>query len=326
MAPIISTVSSLRHTRFPLLATLFQGSFPFAFTVTFRPTYQLPFLSRSLSSTSEMSSLSIPVNVPKATEDADQIRKAFEGWGTNEGIIISILAHRSAAQRHQIRHVYAEAYGDDLLKALVKELTHDFEKLVRLWMLDSAERDATLAYESARRWGPGSRALIEIACARSSDELFSARRAYHALYKRSIEEDVAAHAEGDFKKLLVLLLTAYRYEGPEVNMPLANAEAKLLHEKIRNKAYADEEMIRILTTRSKAQLTATFNAYNNEYGHPINKDLKSDTSDEFLSVLRAIIKCITCPEKHFEKTIRLAIGKMGTDEELSLCHCNSGRG
>ncbi|KAG0482807.1 hypothetical protein HPP92_010891 [Vanilla planifolia] len=97
-------------------------------------------------------------------------------------------------------------------------------------------------------------------------------------------------------------------------MPLANAEAKLLHEKIRNKAYADEEMIRILTTRSKAQLTATFNAYNNEYGHPINKDLKSDTSDEFLSVLRAIIKCITCPEKHFEKTIRLAIGKMGTDE------------
>ncbi|KAG0482830.1 hypothetical protein HPP92_010914 [Vanilla planifolia] len=241
MAPIISTVSSLRHKRFPLLATLFQGSFPFAFTVTFRPTYQLPFLSRSLSSTSEMSSLSIPVNVPTATEDADQLRKAFEGWGTNEGIIISIIAHRSAAQRHQIRHVYAEAYGDDLLKALVKALTHDFE-------------------------------------------------------------------------LLVLLLTAYRHEGPEVNMPLAKAEAKLLHEKIRNKAYADEEMIRILTTRSKAQLTATFNAYNNEYGHPINKDLKSDPSDEFLSVLRAIIKCITCPEKHFEKTIRLAIGKIGTDE------------
>lgn len=31
-------------------------------------------------------------------------------------------------------------------------------------------------------------------------------------------------------------------------------------------------------------------------------------------MLRAIIRCITCPERYLEKVIRLAINKMGTDE------------
>jgi annexin A7/11 len=42
-------------------------------------------------------------------------------------LIISILAHRNAAQRNLIRQVYAEAYGQDLLKDLDKELSSDFE-------------------------------------------------------------------------------------------------------------------------------------------------------------------------------------------------------
>ena len=51
----------------------------------------------------------------------------IEGWGTNEGLIISILGHRNAAQRKLIRQTYAETFGEDLLKALEKELTNDFE-------------------------------------------------------------------------------------------------------------------------------------------------------------------------------------------------------
>lgn len=51
----------------------------------------------------------------------------FAGWGTNEALIISVLAHRNAAQRKLIREIYNETYGEDLLKALDKELSSDFE-------------------------------------------------------------------------------------------------------------------------------------------------------------------------------------------------------
>lgn len=49
------------------------------------------------------------------------------GWGTNEALIISILAHRNAAQRKSIQETYSQSYGEDLLKALDKELSSDFE-------------------------------------------------------------------------------------------------------------------------------------------------------------------------------------------------------
>ncbi|XP_010268092.1 PREDICTED: annexin D1 [Nelumbo nucifera] len=261
-----------------------------------------------------MSTLVVPESIPSAIEDCEQLRKAFQGWGTNEKLIISILAHRNAAQRKIIRQTYAEKYGEDLLKSLERELTSDFEIVVLLWTLDPTDRDAFLANEATRKWKATNQVLLEIACTRTSNELLSARQAYHARFKRSLEEDVAYHTTGDFRKLLVPLVSSYRYEGPEVNTTLAKSEAKILHEKIKEKAYNHEDVIRILTTRSKEQLIATFNNYNNDFGNAINKDLKADPKDEFQAALRALVKCLTRPEKYFEKALRLAINKNGTDE------------
>lgn len=44
------------------------------------------------------------------------------------------------------------------------------------------------------------------------------------------------------------------------------------------------------------------------------QDLKDDPKDEFLALLRATVKCLIHPEKYFEKVVRLAINKRGTDE------------
>ncbi|KAL5556033.1 hypothetical protein UlMin_038269 [Ulmus minor] len=261
-----------------------------------------------------MATLTVPAHVPSPVEDAEQLRKAFEGWGTNEELIISILTHRNSQQRKLIRQAYTDAYGEDLLKALDKELSSEFERAVLLWTLEPAERDALLAYESTKRFTSNQWVLVEIACTRSAHELFLARKAYHARYKRSLEEDIAYHTSGDFRKLLLPLVTALRYDGDEVNTTLAKSEAKILREKITDKAYSDDDFIRILATRSKAQLNATLNHYNNSYGNGINKDLKHDPKDEFLKLLRSIIKCLTVPEKYYEKALRQAINKTGTDE------------
>ncbi|KAL5128687.1 Annexin D1 [Glycine soja] len=120
---------------------------------------------------------------------------------------------------------------------------------------------------------------------------------------------------GTIKPFLILpLVSSYRYEGDEVNLNLAKTEAKLLHEKISNKAYNDDDFIRILATRSRAQINATLNHYKDAFGKDINKNLKADPKDKFLSLLRATVKCLIRPEKYFEKVVRLAINKRGTDE------------
>lgn len=87
------------------------------------------------------------------------------------------------------------------------------------------------------------------------------------------------------------LVTAYRYDGPEVNATLATSEARILHEKITEKAYNDEELIRIISTRSKAQLNATFNHYNDQFGNAISKVCAYVIFKVSLTV--AILLCLT---------------------------------
>lgn len=72
-------------------------------------------------------------------------------------------------------------------------------------------------------------------------------------------------------QLLLLLVSSYRYNGDEVNMTVAKSEAKILHEKIKGKHYSDDDVIRIVATRSKAQVNATLNQYKNEFGNDILK-------------------------------------------------------
>ncbi|KAM0054540.1 putative annexin [Helianthus debilis subsp. tardiflorus] len=228
------------------------------------------------------------------------------GWGTNEDLIIQILAHRNGDQRKKIRETYHETHGEDLLKDLDSELSSDFQP---------AERDAYLVNQATKKLTASNWVIMEVACTRSSHHLLSVRQAYHAKYKKSMEEDVAHHTSGDFRKLLVPLVSAFRYEGDEVNMTLAKTEAKTFHEKICDKAYSDDDLIRILTTRSKSQLNATFNHYNDQFGNAITKDLKADPENEYLKLLRSTIKCLTVPEKYYEKVLRLAINKLGTDEK-----------
>ncbi|XVF15207.1 hypothetical protein REPUB_Repub09cG0130600 [Reevesia pubescens] len=262
-----------------------------------------------------MATLTVPSTVPYVSEDCEQLKKAFEGWRTNEGVIINILGHRKAKQHKLLQKTYAKAYGEDLLKVLDKELTSDFERVVLLWTLDPVERDALLANEATKKWiSSNIQVLMEIACTRSANQLLHARQTDHARYKKSLEEDVAQHTTGDFRKLLLPLVSAYRYEGDDVNMTLAKSEAKLLHEKISDEAYNDDDLIRVFSTRSKAKINATLNHYKNEFGNDINKDLKPDSEDEFLALLRATVKCLVRPEIYFEEVLRLAINKRGTNE------------
>ncbi|EOY19935.1 hypothetical protein QUC31_005893 [Theobroma cacao] len=252
---------------------------------------------------------------PSAVEDAEALQKACKGWGTDEKAIISVLGHRNAAQRKQIRLAYEELYQEDLIKRLESELSGDFEKAVYRWVLDPADRDAVLANVAIKKISPDHHVVIEISCTRSPEELLAVRRAYQARYKHSLEEDVAAHTKGDIRKLLVALVSAFRYDGEEINTRLANSEANILHDAIKDKAFNHEEVVRILSTRSKMQLMATFNRYRDDQGTTITKKLLGESGDEFLVALRTAVRCFNDPKKYFEKVLRNSIKGIGTDED-----------
>ncbi|MED6108828.1 hypothetical protein PIB30_027782 [Stylosanthes scabra] len=247
-------------------------------------------------------------------EDAESLRNAFQGWGTDEKTVISILGHRNVHQRQQIRRAYEEIFQEDLIKRLESEIKGDFEKAVYRWMLEHADRDAVLI-NVAIKSGMNYNIIVEISTVLSPEELLAVRRAYLNRYKRSLEEDVAAHTSGHLRQLLLGLVTAYRYIGDEINGKLAQSEAEILHEAVKEKKGSQEEAIRVLSTRSKTQLIATFNRYREIHGTSLTKKLLDEASDEFQKALYTAIRCITDHVKYYEKVVRDAIKRVGTDED-----------
>ncbi|KAI5008570.1 annexin D3-like [Hordeum vulgare subsp. vulgare] len=274
-----------------------------------------------------MSAIAVPSPVPSPSDDAEGIRKALQGWRADKEALVRILARRTAAQRSAIRRAYAFLFREPLLNSFRQRLsrqycpvTVDFWKAIILWTMDPAERDANLVHGALRRRGDGDHlaVLVEVSCASDPDHLVAVRRAYRSLFGCSVEEDLAScpALQQPLRKMLVSLVSSYRYGGDRVDADVAKLEASQLSEAVRKKQPHHDEVVRILSTRSKPQLRATFRRYREDHGTDIVDDIDSRCSSQFARTLKSAVWCLTSPEKHFAEMIRESVVGLGTYEDM----------
>uniref|UniRef100_A0A5B6Z084 Annexin n=1 Tax=Davidia involucrata TaxID=16924 RepID=A0A5B6Z084_DAVIN len=265
-----------------------------------------------------MGTLRVPDTVPPPAQDCERLKEAFKGWGTDEKAIIWVLGHRNASQRRKIRDTYQQLYNKSLIDCLQSELSGDFRKAVILWTYDPPERDARLANEVLKSKKKGINQLqviVEIACASSPHHLMAVRQAYCSLFDCSLEEDITTNVSLPLRKILVGLVSSYRYDREVVDLNVVSLEAAKLHEAIKAKQLDHDNVMWILCTRNVCQLKATFECYKKNYGNPIDQDIKKCGNGILESILKVVIWCTDSPEKHFAEVIRASIVGLGTDED-----------
>ncbi|TVU37408.1 hypothetical protein EJB05_10721, partial [Eragrostis curvula] len=277
-----------------------------------------------------MSTVAVPSPVPTPSDDAESLKKALQGnasrWRADKGALIEILCRRTAAQRAAIRRAYVFLQREHLLNCFRDNLSRhcqlsvDFWKAMLLWTMDPAERDANLVHEALKRQKDENYilVLIEVSCASTPDHLMAVRSFYRDLFGCSVEEDVASSRalQEPLKKMLVSLVSSYRYAGEHVDMDVAKLEAAQLSEAVREKQLQGNEVARIISTRSKSQLTATFQCYKEEHGTDIVEDINSHCKGRFARMLKSAVWCLTSPEKHFAEVIRHSVLGLGTYEDM----------
>ncbi|XVF00303.1 hypothetical protein REPUB_Repub03eG0273200 [Reevesia pubescens] len=256
--------------------------------------------------------------IPSPEEDSEKLKKAFQVLGTDEEGIIEILGHRNASQRKKIRETYLQLYNESLIDALNSELSGNFGKAVILWTYDPAERDAELANQALKSKKKGVKHLeiiVEMSCASTPQHLVTVRQAYCSLFNRSLEEDIVASVPTPLKKILLGLVTSYRYDKELFDMDVANLEADRLHEAVKTKEFVHDDVVYILSTRNFYQLRTTFECYKKKHGNPIDKDILKSGKGDLNSLLKMVILCIDSPEKHFAEIVGTSITGQGTDED-----------
>ncbi|CAN4108606.1 unnamed protein product [Withania somnifera] len=249
------------------------------------------------------------------------LTKAFSGLGVDENLFISTLGKWNRHQRESYRVSNPGFFKEDERQFQrwddehILQLRQEFLRLkdaVVLYTMHPWERDARLFKEALLLKVPKHDVLIETACTRSSEDLLGARKAYHSLFESSIEEDIAQHTQSPERKLLVALVSSYRYEGPRVNDDLAKSEAKIFANAIKNANKKklideDEEIVRILSTRSKLHLKVIYSHYKEITGNFLDEDLEGDL------ILKQVVQCLCVPQVYFSK-ILIASLRLDVDE------------
>jgi hypothetical protein len=75
------------------------------------------------------------------------------------------------------------------------------QRAVLLWMMNAADRDAVLLYDSMSGLGTKDTTLIGIVCTRTPSQLYIIKQAYYNLYHRTLEHAIDADTSGNYRKV-----------------------------------------------------------------------------------------------------------------------------
>ncbi|XP_020495085.2 annexin A6 isoform X1 [Labrus bergylta] len=250
--------------------------------------------------------------------DAQALRKAMKGFGTDEDAIIDIVAKRSNAQRQEIRQTFKSLLGRDLMKDLKSELSKNLERLVIGLMLTPAEFDAKMMKKAMEGAGTDEHALIEILVTRSNEEIQAMNAAYQDGYKTSLEEAIQSDTSGHFCRILVSLVQGAREEGP-ADIERANADAQDLADAC-NAESDDMEMkfMSILCTRSFPHLRRVFQEFVKCSNKDIEQIIKKEMSGDIKNAFYAIVCSVKNQPSYFADRLYKAMKGLGTDDRALI--------
>ncbi|XP_030047641.1 annexin A5 [Microcaecilia unicolor] len=250
-----------------------------------------------------------------ANSDAETLRKAMKGLGTDEASILKLLVARSNSQRQKIATAFKTLFGRDLVDDLKSELTGKFENLIVALMKPTLQYDVSELRHALKGAGTCETVLIEILASRSCAELIKIKQAYKDEHDKELEDSITSDTSGFFERMLVVLVQANRDPEGKVDEGRVEQDAQDLFKAGEMKWGTDEEkFITILGTRSYTHLRKVFDQYMTISGYQIEESIDSETSGHLEKLLLAIAKCVRSVPGYFAESLYHAMKGAGTSD------------
>ncbi|XP_069805892.1 annexin A9 [Dendropsophus ebraccatus] len=224
-----------------------------------------------------------------AAFDAQELKLAMKGLGTNEETLTEILSTRSNDELREIQICYREEYKVELEKDITSDTKEPYTGLLLALAKGKRERDSGIIdyglieqdSKMLSELGPKNTAnsaqWITILTERSYGHLRKVFDHFKTSTTVEVEEWIKKNFKGDFQKGLLTLVAVIK------DTPLYFADR--LCNAMKGLGTDDSTLIRILISRSEIDLLSIRAAFRRKYGKSLYSSIQSDTKGSYRSAL-----------------------------------------
>ena len=225
--------------------------------------------------------------------DADELRKAMKGLGTNEDTLIEIIASRPPQVIQAIKAKFNEKYKRDLEADVKSETSGTLRKLLIALLQcgrsvntnPNPSQCAQIADEIYKageaKLGTDESVFNKYFCTLSSHELALVSKEYHKLTGHTILQAIDKEFSGDAKKTLRTIVYA--------TLSPSEYFATRVHDAVKGLGTKDHLLIRVIVSRSEIDLPQIKQYYKQLFGKDMYEDVKNDISGDYRTLLLGII-------------------------------------
>lgn len=225
------------------------------------------------------------------TADVEAIRKAMKGFGTNEKVLIGIMAKKDPIQIATLRAQYSQRLMRTFVDDLISELSGYFEKGLVEIARGPLESDCYNLMEAMKGIGTNEAILDDVLVGRSNADINAIRIKYQQLFKRTLEADLRSDLSGATEDMYMLIIGARRAEDSvPVNPQEVEQDVTALHSSLGNMMSKNTlQVCQILFSKNDAQLRAISEAYQRRFHKDLDSVIKSSFSGHMQDALRLLV-------------------------------------
>ncbi|KAL4959284.1 annexin [Aspergillus stella-maris] len=253
-----------------------------------------------------------------ASKEADALRKAMKGWGTDEAALINVLAKPDPLQMTLIRNTYMERHGRNLEKDLKSELSGDFEIIMLSLAAGPLGQDIAYLRDAMSGIGTDEVAINDVLIGRSNADLRAIKYQYVNKYNKALVDDIKSDLSGKTEKFFLMLLNAVRPErGTYFDQASIDKDVHELHVATNAKTGTDEiGVAAVFLGASDQKLVAITQAFEAKYHISLEKTIKDEFSGHLEKALLAILARARDPLKFDVETMLTIVPVQGAKADI----------
>ncbi|XP_027863944.1 annexin A5a [Xiphophorus couchianus] len=231
--------------------------------------------------------LIVALMTPPVLYDATLLHKALKGAGTDDQVLIEILASRTGDEIKDISKVYKKEFGGKLEKDISSDTGGSYGRLLVILLQgsreeeveeDKIENDAKDLYAAGEeKFGTDEEKFITILGNRSSEHLQKVFDAYKKISGSDIEDIIKGETTGNLEDLLLAVVKCVR------NVPGFFAES--LYQSMRRAGTDDDTLMRIMVSRSEVDMLDIRANFKKMYGQSLYTAIQEDTAGDYQKAL-----------------------------------------